>query len=383
MTLVNHPARGLAISWLAVWSALPGGTVLADDARRFVSNEYFTFGASDYNTVAVELADVDGDGDLDAVMVNGRHWARPDLVLLNNGFGRFLIGNTLGQELATGYQPAVTDLNGDAMPDVVVARDRVPSHIFVNTGDGTFRDAGPVGPTGPTRAVAAADVDLDGATDLIFSLRGKNNQIAFGPDFDRVAELQPAEQSVRLAVADLNDDSFPDLVFANLGSEGSLIQFNDGEGGFSRSVRLDPDRGRSVDVAIGDIDADGLPDVVLASVGTNTVFLNDQQQEFTQEIPFGSDDVRSYGIALADLDQDGRTDIAVANAGSTNAIYMNRPDGLLRIELPEDPDALSYDVSIGDLDGNEFPDLVFANSGSMSRIYLNVTEGEAETALSR
>ena len=383
MKSVRFLLKGSAISALILLASLADGAIPAKNTRLFVTNEYFTFGAPEEFTVAVELADVDRDGDLDAVVVNGRHWARPDFVLLNNGSGRFLTGYQLGGTLATGYQPAVSDLDHDGMPDIVVSRDRVPSHIFINAGGGSFTDAGPVGPTGPTRAVAAADVDLDGETDLIFSLRGKNNQIAFGPQFERLTNLQYAEQSVRLAVADLNGDSFPDLVFANLGPEGNLIQFNDGEGGFLRSVRLDPEHGRSVDVAIGDIDGDGLPDVVFASVGSNVIFLNDHKQGFKRKISFGKSEEQSYGIALADLDRDGRTDIVVANAGTPNAVFMNVQDGLVRLDLPEDPDALSYDVSIADIDGNGFPDLVFANSGSMSRIYLNVTEGEAEAALSR
>lgn len=375
--------KALIVSSFMVGGALSGGPALAEDSRLFVTSEYFTFGEPDQFTVSVMLSDVDQDGDLDAVMVNGRHWARQDLVLLNNGSGRFLTGHRLGAALATGYQPAVADLNHDGRPDVVVSRDRVPSRIFINEGKGYFKDAGPVGPTGPTRAVAAADLDQDGEIDLVFSLRGMQNQIVFGPDFERTADLGPAEQTVRLAVADLNGDGFSDLVFANLGAEGNYIQFGNGVGGYSRSLRLDPEFGRSVDVGVGDIDGDGLPDVVFASVGANVVFLNDHQHRFSRKVVFGRDDERSYGIALADLDGDGRMDIAIANAGGANALFMNRPDGLARMDLPEDSNGLSYGVSIGDLDGNGFPDLVFANSGSMSRIYLNVTEDEAEAALSR
>lgn len=128
----THATR--CINWIArAFPALLGfmvSTSVADEGRVFVSNEYFTFGSPDNFTVAVELADFDRDGDLDALMINGRHWARRDLVLMNNGSGRFLLGRQLGAELATGYEPAVADLNHDNCPDIVVSRDRVPSHIL-------------------------------------------------------------------------------------------------------------------------------------------------------------------------------------------------------------------------------------------------------------
>ena len=78
-----------------------------EEKRVFVSNEYFTFGSADYFTVAIKLADIDLDGDLDAIMINGRHWARQDLIFFNNGAGRFLTARPLG-ESATGYAPTIS-----------------------------------------------------------------------------------------------------------------------------------------------------------------------------------------------------------------------------------------------------------------------------------
>jgi hypothetical protein len=54
----------------------------AEGRREFVSNEYFTFGSPDYFTVAIKLADFDLDGDLDALMINGRHWRSTGSALL-------------------------------------------------------------------------------------------------------------------------------------------------------------------------------------------------------------------------------------------------------------------------------------------------------------
>ena len=358
------------------------GVSAAEELRVFVSNEYFTFGSPDYFTVAIKLADFDHDGDMDALMINGRHWARRDLLFFNNGTGRFLTARPLG-EAGTGYAPTVSDLDDDGNLDIVVARDRIPSMRYMGHGTGEFDSGHPVGLAGPTRAVAAADLDADGNADLVFSQRGSTNYVAYGPDFESLKSFGDAEQSVRLALDDLDGDHDVDVVFANLGPEGSGIHFNDGTGNFGNVQRLDPASGHAVDVATGDLNGDGLPDIALATVSANVIYLNDARHEFVNKIVFGPADERSYGIDLGDLDGDGDLDIAIANDGEPNAIYYNIGGRFERQVLPEDPGARSYDVTIGDVNGDGFRDLVFANSGSMSRVYLNTTTEQAASMLAR
>ena len=354
----------------------------AAERRIFASNEYFTFGSTDYFSVAIKLADFDLDGDLDALMINGRHWARQDLLFLNNGAGRFLNARPLG-DAATGYEPAISDFDDDGNLDVVIARDRIASMRFMGLGNGTFDTGHPVGRIGPTRAVGAADLNGDGETDLVFSQRGDRNYVAFGPGFDRIESFGNAEQSVRLELGDFDGDRDVDVVFANLGPEGCVIHFNSGAGEFGDARRLDPARGPAVDVVAGDLNGDGLIDIALAAITANVIFLNDADHQFTNVIVFGPASERSYGIDVGDLDRDGDLDIAVANDGEPNAIYLNVDGEFERNVLPDDPDARSYGVNIGDLNGDDFPDLVFANSGSMSRVYLNTTEGQAASMLAR
>ena len=110
----------ILIQWLLLCNASA-----AAERRVFVTNEYYTFGSADYFTVAIELADLDLDGDLDAIMINGRHWARQDLIFKNNGAGRFLIAHPLG-DAATGYAPTISDLDDDGNLDIVVVRSFPP-----------------------------------------------------------------------------------------------------------------------------------------------------------------------------------------------------------------------------------------------------------------
>src|SRR5690606_27153147 len=107
-------------------------------------------GAVARNSMDVEAADLDGDGDLDLVQVN----LGPLVVLLNDGDGRFsdataavlpapITGPGLGVEIA--------DYNGDGWPDLYVAMlqnadpnafDRLLLHTGTATGsEGTAPDA--------------------------------------------------------------------------------------------------------------------------------------------------------------------------------------------------------------------------------------------------
>ena len=375
--------RAAGVACLCVINMLLPDSVRAGDEQRvFVSNEYFTFGSADYFTVAIKLADMDRDGDLDAIMINGRHWARQDLIFYNNGAGRFLIARPLG-ESATGYAPTISDLDDDGNLDIVVARDRIESMRFMGDGNGQFDTGSLVGLAGPARAVGSADLDADGHVDLIFSQRSSINYVAYGPDFETIISFGEAEQSVRLALADFDSDDNVDVVFANLGPEGSGIYFNDGAGKFGNVQRLDPAFGPAVDVAAADFNGDGLIDIALATTAANVIILNDAEHEFVNKIIFGPASERSYGIDVGDLDKDGDIDIAVANDGGPNAIYFSDSGKFERQLLPDDPSTRSYGVSIGDLNGDGFPDLVFANSGSMSRVYLNTTKEHAASLLAR
>jgi hypothetical protein len=85
----------------------------------------------------VAVADLNGDGKLDVVVVNSR----------NNTVGTFLNkgdGTFGGQHAYGGGAPvavALGDLNGDARPDIVVANYSLFSvGVLMNKGDGTFDD---------------------------------------------------------------------------------------------------------------------------------------------------------------------------------------------------------------------------------------------------
>ncbi len=150
------------------------------EKRHFVTHPYARLGTASELTASVALGDVDGDGDLDAVLANGRHWAQQNYVFFNDGSGFFRLARRLGAELATSYAAPLADLDGDGDLDVAVGNDRVRKRIFLNDGRGSFHAGDEFGPDDvPTRNVVIADIDGDGHPDILVANRGAPNTIHF------------------------------------------------------------------------------------------------------------------------------------------------------------------------------------------------------------
>jgi hypothetical protein len=80
----------------------------------------------------------------------------------------------IAEKVAPGLGVAVADFDGDGWPDVFVANDGTPNHLWVNQKDGTFREEAELRGVARTAAghayagmgVAVGDVDNDGLLDL-------------------------------------------------------------------------------------------------------------------------------------------------------------------------------------------------------------------------
>jgi hypothetical protein len=140
------------------------------------------------STNAVQLGDLDGDGDLDAFIANGHDTVdntlpQPNRVYLNDGSGNF---TDSGQRLGKAYSSSVqlADLDGDGDLDAFVAngaRHRLqileqPSEIWLNDGSGVFT-LGQQLPEAASYRVALGDIDKDGDLDAFIGHIGQDNQI--------------------------------------------------------------------------------------------------------------------------------------------------------------------------------------------------------------
>ncbi len=260
----------------------------------------------------IEFGDLDGDGDLDAIVTN---YYTPNEIWLNNGDASFAT-STLGTKFSSDV--ALGDLDGDGDLDAVIsAYFAYPQEIWLNNGDGTFSSS--TFGSGSSRDVALGDLDGDG--DL-------------------------------------------DAVIANYYDEAEHIWFNNGDGTFT-STSLGA--GDSKGVAIGDLDGDCDLDVVITNIGgADNIWLNNGGGQFVTS-SFGAGD--GQAVALGDLDGDGDLDAFIARSNTGNDIWKNNGDG--SFSLGSLGNAVDHDVALGDLDGDGDLDAVSAVNGGAQRIWTN------------
>jgi hypothetical protein len=168
--------------------------------------------------MAVALADVDGDWDLDAVVGNyilGLSETNANEIWLNDGSGSFTdSGQRLGNSQTTSI--AVGDLNGDSYPDFIDGNGG-PDQVWLNDGTGIFTDSGQSlgGADTSSHSVALGDVDGDVDLDVfgggVFSTRIWLNDGA-GIFTDSGQNLGNSS-SWGVAIGDLNGDGDLDAFF--------------------------------------------------------------------------------------------------------------------------------------------------------------------------
>ena len=273
----------------------------------------------------VALLDYDGDGWLDVYVVNGAalpearktgpdQWNR---LFHNEGGLRFTDVTERAGVAGQGYDLGVAtgDYDNDGQADLFVAGLR-RNTLFRNNGDGTFKDvteaaglARPDPKYGTLWAVAAAflDYDRDGRLDLFVS---------------NYCVWDPAREPL------CGDPAAPDYCHPKQyeGLPGSLFH-NEGNGTFadaSASSGIRAHVGKGMGIAVADYDDDGFPDLFVANdTMPSFLFLNNRNGTFTESaferaVAFGerAEAVSGMGADAGDVDNDGRPDVfetALAN----------------------------------------------------------------------
>ena len=86
----------------------------------FSSNDRLVLGNYKEKTASLDIGDVDGDGDKDVIVANGRHWPGQNRIFFNNGDGIFTRSSKLGNESSTSYSTELADFDNDGDLDVAV-----------------------------------------------------------------------------------------------------------------------------------------------------------------------------------------------------------------------------------------------------------------------
>ncbi len=279
---------------------------------------------------SVALGDLDGDGDLDAFVANGGHGTgEPNSVWLNDGLGTFGLAHSLSDYLS--QDVALADLDGDGDLDAWVANGSPANRVWLNDGSAAFVDSGQM-PGSISQAVALGDVDGDGDVDAVVGTFGDHaNAIWLNDGLGVFVESDHNlghTSTYDLALGDVDEDGDLDAIIATE-THSARVWKNDGAGAFAesgQSLASSP----TTAVAMGDIDGDGDLDAFFQHGGAEKVWLNDGTGTFgAGERGLGCLDL--WAAALGDLDGDRDLD-AFGATGGPNRVCLNRE--VYRLYLP-------------------------------------------------
>ncbi|RMF79998.1 MAG: hypothetical protein D6744_08590, partial [Planctomycetota bacterium] len=322
---------------------------------------------------AVDVGDLDGDGDLDLVVPkNGS--PDPDSVqlILNNGDGTFTVGSSV--VTGNGARDAkLVDLDGDGDLDLLTANffeNDITTNM--NLGGGVFGAATSIGfYSGPTR-LTVADFDGDGDIDFAVTLNNVNrvrfrlNDGSGGFPSGNVQPINPNPEGI--ASGDLDGDGDIDVAATSRDTDTVSLFFNDGSGVFGAAVPIAVGVA-PVSVAIGDLDNDGDNDIVTANWGTlsqlgNTisVLLNDGAASFTPATPVIVK-ARPSTVALEDVNSDGVLDVVSGDEFDEGySLAFGVGDGTFQPTRFFDVFDRPVDVAVADVNMDGAPDLIGANN---------------------
>ena len=275
------------------------------------------------------LADIDGDGDLDAYLVQsgglpGRADTGVDQVgnrlYLNRGDGFFDAATDIGDGADTGYGMgvAVGDYDNDGDVDLYVTN-YGPNALLRNDGNGTFSNvAASAGVADPGWGSAAAFLDLDADGDLdLFVVNYINWSPAVERDcYDRGSPTYCAPTTYAAPA--------PDRLFRNNG-DGTFLDISV-QAGLAKAY------GNGLGVVGADFNRDGRLDVFVANDrNVNQLWINQGDLGFEDESADWGCAVDEHGmakagmgVAAADVDDDGDSDLLVVNfEGETDSFFRN------------------------------------------------------------
>jgi hypothetical protein len=331
------------------------------------------------------VGDVDGDAWPDLLGVVDARW----FVMRNNGAGGFAAPVNYGAtEDPMSIELADMDGDGDLDP-VVVGRDSLETAVYRNPGNGDFSTPTPklAVPASAlpsvTRGVDAADVDGDGDLDVAvpwspLTVYGGGVALLRGDgagSFSSPVNYPTPQYPIYAKLVDLDGDQHPDLLWADdFPPYDVKTRHNAGNGSFGPIVNWPMNTCGNGEVAALDVDDDGDYDIALCEYAGCTggdplngrrvyVRLNNGDGSFQPPyiVVVSGFPERIRG---ADVDLDGHTDLLVTG-NSWIDVCRGHSTGLFDAPLPAACDWGPKGFLVQDLDGDDLPDIASTNWGDV------------------
>ncbi|NND96024.1 MAG: hypothetical protein HKN47_01695 [Pirellulaceae bacterium] len=324
-------------------------------------------------TDAIEIGDLDNDGDDDLVVAS--YFASRMTVYRSNGDGTFAAGVDLALPRAPQTLESA-DIDADGDLDLIAAGVGSDAYLFTNAGDATFTSSGSFVSGPNTYSIASGDFNGDTFTD--FAAANASSQgvsvvlgTAAGGFIAQSVNATSESRPESLVVADFDNDGVDDFAVANRDGQNVDLFLSVGNGTFTLAesfpLGIAP---RKMEAA--DIDGDGNVDLMLSGRQfAAQVLLGQAGGSFSRPISLESGRNES-SVSAGDFDNDGQLELAITSVFSDHVSILDQGSGDLRndrvtvygsiagsVDLAGEVDRFSVDVQAGerytfDIDAAEF-----------------------------
>ncbi|WP_437575223.1 FG-GAP-like repeat-containing protein [Sorangium sp. So ce887] len=351
-----------------------------------------------HNPLAPAVADVNGDGKLDILVANGESGS----LLFASGSLSVFHGNgdaTVQPELYTTGAPlssnavVAVDVDGDGWLDAVTV-DGQTNLPLINGSISVYRNLGPSAPgtfgtptsftTGSPGSVhlCTGDFDNDGAADIATTSATLSRvSVIFGTGTGSfgapvlIPILSTGGVQSTIACRDLNGDGFSDIVVTSPASARLSILINQGNGSFAAPVAYtNSANGQTAGIAFGDADGDGKLDILSNGAAGRYLFFfkgngNGTFASGVQSAAAATTSANSaLGVVASDFNGDGKLDAYILVTTSSGGVRPMTGNGNGAFTSgPVVPTGASPGlnaIAAADLDGDGYDDLVLTNRGS-------------------
>lgn len=351
--------------------------------RKLFAGQPFTTG-SPLPTVAVAVADFNGDGKLDYVTGNED---------APNSNGSLTVGLGVGDGTFTAL-PSVPvslkpflletgDLDGDGKVDLVVTGySGAGVSVMIGNGDGTFDAPTTVGPGKTVSSIEIADLNKDEDPDLIFADASSSISFALGNGDGTFAspDILPAGFGPgTIRAGDLNKDGNVDLVVLNVydslyGAQESVsVLIGHGDGTFEPQMLL-AGGSKLASLDLGDVNGDGFLDIVTRTASyfdpnSINILFGKAGGEFDPIVSTNLDATGFGQVRIADVTGDGVPDLVTQDYDTVSLMVLKgKGDGTFptsrKFVIGEEVTEGLRDFTLGDLNNDQRLDATIVRNGS-------------------
>lgn len=317
-----------------------------------------------------QLADMDGDGDIELVTVSYDH----DLLIFENTTST----NQFAEYHLAGYpelgylfygKTSLGDMNNDGKIDIINCMG-YKVEWFENLGDFDFGPSRTIhGAIGIPSSTTVADIDSDGDDDILFFMRSANqimlcenlgNNIISDPKVIISDQWGRTASHGKITTGDIDGDGKLDLIFIINTTEEMIWYKNQGNGTFDANI-IQANTGvplkTASDLKTTDLDGDGDLDIIWRN---GLIYWNENLGNNKFGAPVAVTKVAVSNMHIVDMDNDGDMDVVCARTKNDNGLefqwfdnpgngkFVRRkfgtsvPGEVVQVTIPMDVDADGY-----------------------------------------